>query len=224
MSSIAEDLQGLNFEGVEEFAVDDDSYVDPAQRRLLPEADYLVQLDGVGIDKDNDGKPRLARGKYPTIKISRITVAQPEQFAGQIATFDERVYSVPFERNGSKASGLADMTRSLDQTRTWRQIPEGLQLAVELAEGGHFAKVRVGWEAYDKDHYEALVSAAGGESLVDDKQKKQFRKDATIKGMKKFPRLPDGSYSPEIEGPSGAILEARTRINTWYSSAKALKF
>lgn len=225
MSTFTEDLAALAPIDGPQVTVDD-NYQDALPPAPVPERDYRLRITKWSLDKDKQGNLRLTDGKFPVILIEESEVVEPLELAGKRAVSYERLNTKPFERpkgSGSLCSMLGDLTRSYDQTRGWKSIPEGLELLAELIATGTFQS-RLRWEAYDKDYVSTRIAELGGESMVNDDQLKELRNQATIKGMKRFPKLPDGSHASIVEGPSGAQLEARLKLGSIYPSSKQLKF
>lgn len=176
----------------------------------------------MNLDKNQDGSIRLTDNKYPTIVLEQVDIVEPVEMEGKRAVSFERVYTKPFARiqGGQPTSnGLADLTRSHDATRTWSTVQQGLDVLDQMVESGETFRARLEWNAYDKDHYEQQIAALGGEASASKEDKKRIRKEATIRGMKRFQKTPDGSsYLPTVIGPSGATLQARARISTFFPS------
>jgi hypothetical protein len=225
MSTFTEDLAALNFADDVEVNVDD-SYQDALPPAPIPERDYRLRITKWSLDKDKSGNLRLTDGKFPVVLIEETEVVEPVEFAGKRGISYERVNTKPFERpkgSGSLCSMLGDLTRSFDQTRHWKKTNEGLELLAELAATGTF-QARLRWEGYDKEYVDTRVAELGGTSLVNDDQMKELRKQAAVKGMKRFPKQPDGTHAPVAKGPSGADVEARLKLGSIYPSSKAIKF
>lgn len=218
--SILDDLATLPVNAEFDVPVNDDTYQDPTPPAPLKEGNYRLRIVKFNLDKRQDGTPNLTDGKWPVVNLERVEVVEPAELAGRVALTFERVYSKPFNRNGGQASGLADIVRSHDQSAGFRSAGEGIEALARLVDAGGTFRARIGWEGYDKDHYEAQIASIGGEGVAQPEQKKAFRKQATIKGMKNFPAQADGSYSSVAIGKSGATVEAKARISGYFPSAQ----
>lgn len=216
--SILDDLATVSANLADDLEVSNnpDSYQDPTPPAPVPEGNYRLRLQ-LELDKGQDGAVRGqkdAKGKfYPTLLIRKSEVIEgPAGSLGRSAVNFERVYTRPFARGDGQANGLADLTRSYDQTRGWNNFEDGFSLAAELSETGTM-RCRIGWEAYDKDYAEQLANELGGFNSLTDAQKKDIRKRSTLKGSKQFDK------NGIATGPSGATVTARARITAFYPSS-----
>jgi hypothetical protein len=221
--SILDDLATLPVNAEFDVPVNDDSYADPTPPAPLKEGNYRLRVVKFSLDKKKDGTPNLTDGLWPVINLERVEVVEPAEFAGRVAVSFERVYSKPFNRGGGMANGLADLTRSMDQTRSYNNPRDGIAILDELVQSGTTFRARIGWEGYDKDFYDQQVSNLGGESMIDNAKRKELRKAATIKGMKSFPQHADGSHASVVTGKSGSTVTARARIASVYPSGQDVK-
>jgi hypothetical protein len=121
------------------------------------------------------------------------------------------VFTTVYKRNGANASGLGDLIRGIDDDREWTGLPEATDIIQEAVDKNTAIQMRLVWGAYDAAGFEN----AGGKALVSKSaEEKELRKKATVKGMRNFRQLPDGTYSPEVAGPlSGDMLEGRLEID-----------
>lgn len=221
--SILDDLATVSANLSDDLAVsnDPDAYQDPTPPAPVAEGNYRLKLE-VALDKKQDGSINGQtddRGRfYPTILIKKGEVVEgPEGTIGRTALSYARVYTKPFNRGDGQANGLADLTRSFDQTRGWSTFEDGFKLLQELADTGYM-RCRVVWEAFDTDHYDAALAALGKTKFqLDPAEKKMLNKDATVKGAKNFDK------NGITKGKSGATLSARTRIATTYPSSETVK-
>lgn len=90
-----------------------------------------------------------------------------------------RISSKVFDRNGVPASFFGDYLRACGQTADLTGDPQELADAVEETAGATF-EADVDWELYARGH--------GPDGS-----------DLSIRGMRKFPQNPDGSYASVIE-------------------------
>lgn len=178
-------------------------YVD-AGPVLLPEGTYdLVIKDfEVGINRD---------GKFLNmIKLRRLQVVGPEEFAGRYAN-DIRVFTTPYLRKGQKVSGLGDLIRGIDDTAVWSGLEGATDVLRRAVDQGIPFRAKLQWEAYDKAGFE---QEGGLQMERKSDAEKALRKRATVKGMRNFPTYPDGTPKSTVPGPiSGEPLEASLTID-----------
>ena len=211
-ANLADDLEVTN---------DPDNYSDPLPPAPVAEGNYRLRLE-VALDKNQDGSIRGQKddkGKfYPTILIKKgVVVEGPAGTIDRTGISFARVYTKPFPRGDGQANGLADLTRAFDQTRGWNNFEDGFRLLEELTQTATM-RCRLVWEAFDTDHYNALLGQMGKtKDQLTPAEKKQLNKDCTIKGAKNFDK------NGIAKGKSGATLTARTRIGSTYPSSENVK-
>lgn len=225
--SILDDLASVSGNLADDLGVsnDPDVYQDPTPPAPVAEGNYRLRIE-VALDKNQDGTVRGqtdANGKfYPTILIKKGEVVEgPAGTEGRTAISYARVYTRPFERGNGMANGLADLTRSFDQTRGWNNFEDGFRILEELSQTSTM-RCRLTWEAFDTDLFNAKLEALGMSKEMlnqpsNKETKKQFNKDCTVKGAKHFDK------NGIAKGKSGATLTARTRIATTYPSSETVK-
>lgn len=184
-------------------------YVDNVGPGLLPEATYtfnLIEYE-VGVDQ--------VTGEFRNyINMRRHRVAEGD-FEGRFAN-DLRVWTTPFLRNGIKVSMLGDYLRGIDADREWSGL-DGAKAILDYAIDNRAPiRIKLIWEAFDRGGFEQL----GGLRLQrKSPEEKALRKQCTIKGMRLFPQLPDGSYrTSTVSSLTGETLEARLSIDRVYPS------
>ena len=221
MSAI-EDLASVSQNLADDLNVSDDgNYADPTPPAPVPEGNYRLRLE-IALDKDQAGNIKGQtdeRGRfYPTILIKKGEVVEgPAGTEGRTALSSTRVYTRPFDRGNGQANGLADLTRSFDQTRGFNSFADGFALLEELAATGTM-RCRLTWEGFDKDHWDASLAALGKTaSDLTKEEKKALNTACTIKGAKKFDK------NGIATGPSGATVSARARLATTYPSSEKVK-
>lgn len=182
-------------------------YVDNAGPGLLPEGTYTFHLVEYDIPIDP------ASGEFRNfVNMRRLRVADGD-FEGRFAN-DMRVWTTPFLRNGIKVSMLGDFLRGIDANREWSGL-DGAKAILDYAVDTHAPiRIKVVWEAFDRGGFEQL----GGLRLQrKSPEEKALRKQCTLKGMRLFPQLPDGSYrSSTVSSLTGEQLEARLSIDRVY--------
>jgi hypothetical protein len=225
VSSFTDDLALLSEQMQDDLAIVDDSQAYPDALPPAPpaEGNYRAKIDFLGAAKDQAGNAKFQLGangeKYPTLVFNAV-IAEPVELEGKRLVSFERIYSKPFPRGGGMANGLADIVRSHDVNKPHRTVGESLQSLKELAEQATTFRVRIRWEAYDKDYADSLKAAIGTPTLTKE-QMNSVTKQATIVGMKKFKQDPNnpGKYLPIVVHPiSGNTLTANARISQYFPS------
>jgi hypothetical protein len=180
-----------------------EKYQDPTGPAPLAAGKYRFRLLEWDFDRDKEGNIRNL--KTPTVVLNLEVVEGPAQ--GRKVRF-LRVRSNVFERNGEKVSPLGDLLRAFDANSHYSGKEKFEALSRYQAEGATF-EARVDWRAFDIDHYKAML---GGHPSPDKLMKRTAGDAATIKGMKRFPQMSNGNYSPTVIGPSGNELKAELEI------------
>lgn len=184
-------------------------YVDNAGPGLLPEGTYnlhLVEYE-VGLDP--------VTGDFRNyINMRRMRVADGD-FQNRYAD-NLRVWTTPFQRNGIRVSMLGDFLRGIDSGREWSGLDGAADVLNYAIDQKVPIRIKLIWEAFDRAGFEQL----GGLRLQrKSPEEKALRKQCTVKGMKLFPQLPDGSFRPTtISAITGEVLEARLSIDRVYPS------
>jgi hypothetical protein len=187
-----------------------DQYVDGGQNQLLPEGTYDLIITSFEVITPKDD-PTQFRG----FNLTELVVASGPLEGRRL--FQQRVWATPYMRNGVKVSGLGDLLRAIDQEAEW-DGPRGAGELLQKAQDQRIPfRVKVGWEAFDQIYYDEK-----GGPLMEKKspEQKSLRKEATVKGMRNFRQTPDGTYLPEVTGPSGELLEGRLAFNNFIPSGK----
>lgn len=199
-----------------DIAYDPDQYQD--QTNPIPPLPGNYRLCVVGKivpRKDKDGNEVKADGKFPVLTINRAKIVEPSDCEKEFAVFHD-LRTKPFDRYGTIVSDIADITRSMDQTRRWGNLTEGLTLLEEMVDSNTPFTVQAKWTAYDgefvKQEFERL-------NVTKDNAKLKLAKDI-YEGVYKKARLTTNAFRPNgkggrthiAQGPSGAMLEARFTI------------
>lgn len=199
-----QELQDDIFEG--EVAAPE-AYADAPTPRPLDEGTYALKIVKISKDADNSGNWRDPR--FPALQVD-FEVAEGER-AGRKANF-VRISSRPWMRKrgttSAKVSDLGDLIRAFDKTYNWgSDIKAAFQFLLEQQDRGTVAKIRLGWKAFDMDHF----NANGGDNLAPDSQeKKDLYKVCGVRGQKNF------DNNGEATGPSGKLLKARLFMQQAY--------
>jgi hypothetical protein len=201
------DLQNLNI-NVEVAAPEE--YVDGNMPSLVPEGRYDLVITDWDVSRDYETKQ--PDGKAFILQ----TVVSGGEHDGK-AVRNLRVWTATFERNGVRVSGLGDLIRAIDDTARFTNLQEAGSIIQRAQDMKTPIQVQLKWEAFDSEFY----NENGGQGMVNKSpEQKELRKRATVKGMSNFRQAADGTYLPEVEGPSGNILEARLTINSYTPSSR----
>lgn len=185
-------------------------YVDGTLPMLVPEGPYDLLITEWDISRNRETKE----------PDGKAFILQTEITGGEYdgrAVRNLRIWTTTFQRNGVTVSGLGDLVRAIDDTAHFRNLSEAANILQEAQDKRLPFRVKLVWEAYDSDFYREK----GGDNLVrKSPEEKALRSMSTIKGMTKFRQAPDGTFIPEVEGPSGNTLEARLTIDRYIPSSK----
>jgi hypothetical protein len=176
---------------------------------LIPEATYdLLVKDFEPIFKDDGTFSK--RILIKSAEIAGVPEEDLKKYLGRKVN-NLAVFTTVYQRNGVPASGLGDLVRGIDDERSWTGLKEATDIIQEAVDKNTPIQMKLVWGAYDSKGFDA----AGGKMLVSKSQEeKELRKKASVKGMRNFRQLPDGSYSPDVLGPlSGDMLEGRLEID-----------
>lgn len=201
------DLQNLNI-NVEVAAPEE--YVDGNMPSLVPEGRYDLMITDWDVSRNFETKQ----------PDGKAFILQTQVVGGEHdgkAVRNLRVWTTTFERAGATVSGLGDLIRSIDDTARFTTLQDAAAIIQRAADQKTPFQVQLKWEAFDADYY----NEKGGQSMVNKSaEQKALRKEATVKGMTNFRQAGDGTYLPEVEGPSGNTIEARVVINSYTPSSR----
>lgn len=246
-------ISDIGLEDDLDVAVDSDSYQDQADPAPILAGDYRAKVVSHSLRQEfgDDGKPngniKLVDGRFPIIVLEQVEIIEGLDNPRKVGLFQD-VTTKPFDRYGTKASGLGDLTRSFDQTRSWRGLQEGLATLREFIEqGGNFVAA-YNWTAYDKEFVAAAFEQLGvsrNRSERNDNENKivnAIYKAAKVRGMNNFPPAREGGAFPShmlqrenvsfknpvtnqtvtVEVPH-RVIEARAEITRFYPSLEDRK-
>ena len=201
------DLQNLNI-NVEVAAPEE--YVDGNMPSLVPEGRYDLLITDWDVSRNYETKQ----------PDGKAFILQTQVLGGPHdgkAVRNLRVWTATFERNGATVSGLGDLIRAIDDTARFTTIQDAAALIQKATDLKTPIQVQLKWEAFDTDYY----NEKGGGSMVNKSpEHKLLRKESTVKGMQNFRQGSDGSYLPEVQGPSGNTIEAKVVINAYTPSSR----
>lgn len=207
----------------DDVSLDDASkYQDQTGASPLQPGNFTFRVAEASRRRDQDGEPIDDNG-YPQFQLSKLVIVEPEEFAGR-EVFPFQSYSLRPVQGGARKGSVpaVDLLRGFDDTLTFSNGKEVLKLLAEQIEGGGTFRAGTNWVAKDSDYIKEALDEAGGFDQLDDAERKELFKKAIFRGQKKFPKV-NGFYSPEVEGPSGATLEARVSLTRIYPSSKTVK-
>ena len=201
------DLQNLNI-NIEVAAPEE--YVDGNMPSLIPDGRYDLVITDWDVSRDYETKQPDGKAF-----ILQCVVSGGEMDGKPVRNL--RVWTATFARNGVTVSGLGDLVRAIDDTARFTTLHEAAAIIQRAQDQKTPFQVTTKWEAFDSDYYTAL----GGPSMTNKSpEQKAARKQATIKGMTNFRQAGDGSYLPEVIGPSGSTIEAKVVINSYTPSSR----
>ncbi len=192
---------------------------------------YRFQVVGaLAARKDANGELKLTDGQFPTLTINRVKIVEPSENEKEFGIFHD-IRTKPFDRYGTVASDVADFTRSVDQTRGWSGLGEGLEVLDEMVQANATFTAQIKWEAYDAEYVEKAFAELG---IAKGSEKAALASgqitDAAYKAIYKKARLvtndflPDGKggRKPSAKGPSGNSLEAKAKIGKFFPSLESV--
>lgn len=210
-----------------DISVDPETYqdqVNPAPP--LPGNYRMVVLGKIEQRKDKAGNAIMTDGKFPVFTIMRAKIVEPVECEKEFGLFHD-LRTKPFERFTHVVSDIGDIVRSMDQTRDWRGLAEGLNILEELVATNTPFTVQGAWSGYDAAYVEAAFLEAGiakgGEKVA--LASERITKDAYNAIYKKgrlntndFKADGKGGRMQVATGPSGASIEARFQIRKFIPS------
>jgi len=210
-------------------SMDPETYADQSGPSPVPAGNFNVRVVKHGPRKNKEGQAILTDGKYPIIALEQIEIVEPDEFAGRKVMLFQDIRTKPFERfdpvRGMKvlASGLGDITRAFDQREGWSGLRAGLELLDQFLAENATMRVQLNWTAYDKDYVEQTFDEMGGKDALSKDEQNEVYNKARLRGMKKFPKLPNGKFSHIWVGPSGSPCEARVEITRFFPSLEEVR-
>lgn len=187
----------------------------------LPGNYKMVVVGAIVPRKDSAGKLMLTDGQFKTLTIQRAKIVEPVECGKEFGLFAD-LRTKPFKRVTTDCSDLADFTRSMDQTRGWDGLLEGIDVLEELVGQSTPFTVQLGWEAYDTEfvaqEFDRLgVTKFNAKMRLDKGVLDAIYKKARL-GTKAFKPDGLGGLLTTTQGPSGATLNAKPRVKKWIPS------
>lgn len=186
----------------------------------IAQGSYTFRVLAFGLDKDRTTKKvRKTRTGLPTLVLESIEVAEGPLTGRKVGW--QRYSFKPFEREASgrkeKVSQVADLIRGIDRTVDLSHgsasdiVSTTLDVLQRAKDQGLTFRARAHWEGFDRDYFESqcLTQGINPKDYVSADAKK-LRKEATLSGVKGFPKGPVGI------GPSGKPVEARVLVSNIY--------
>lgn len=202
---------------------DASEYQDQTGPAPLQPGNYRFRVVEGGRRKNQDGEPIDDHG-FPQVQLSKLVVVEPEELAGR-EVYPFQSYTLRPVQGGARKGTVpaVDLLRGFDDTLTFSNGKDALRQLAEQFEAGKTFVAGTNWEAKDSDFIKEAADENGGDlNDMDDDERRSLFKKAIIRGQKKFPKA-NGVYIPEIEGPSGATLQARVKLTRIYPSSKEVK-
>jgi hypothetical protein len=211
----------------------DDSYTYEPEQHVEANAEvvpypghYLVKPLSVGRAKNKDGDEIVRKGEgdttWPILRINRVQIENEDGTVQKFAVFQD-VATKPFPRNGAGnrkvfVSQAQDVLKAIDidETLNASGFEEVYTTAEQRLKAGDPFVAFVGLTARDSAWIKAKLAELGPNASWEEKNK--IYNEGT-KRTKDF-RNPDGTYKFQVEGPSGAVLNARPTLTGYVSSAK----
>lgn len=215
-----------------EIAMDPETYQDQADLAPPLPGNYRFVVGTGGIQsRMRDGARVITDGKFPVLIVNRFKIVEPADLEREFSIFHE-IRTKPFDRYGTVASDLGDITRSMDQSRGWRGLTEGLLVLDELAGNGNPFGAQIKWEAYDSAYANAKFANLGipkgsEKAAVAAGTITKAAYDAIYKaarlGNKDFLPNGKGGLLHMVKGPSGEILTGRAKVQKFFPSNATFK-
>jgi hypothetical protein len=213
MTDIYEYLQNVPDEAVAVAAPKD--YVDGGGS-LMPEGTYNFVIKEFRPEFSEDGtfQNRIS------LTDCRVTGVPSEELRTHLRRklMNLSIWTTTYKRNGITVSGLGDLIRGIDPDRSWVGLKDAVDIIQEAVDQQINIQARLVWAAFDKKGWEM----GGGKFLSKGTQEyKELRNRVSVKGMRNFPPLPDGSFKNEVTGPiSNEVLEGRLEIASVINAEK----
>jgi hypothetical protein len=218
------DFDLTEVEDIADVALADASdYQDQTGASPLQPGNFRLRVLEATRAKTQDGE-NLDDNGYPQFQLTKLEVTEPEEFKGRVI-YPFQKYSLRPVQGGVRKGTVpaVDLLRAFDDTLTFANGKEVIALIAQQVNAGKTFVAGTNWTAKDSDYIKEAIEENGGslDEMSDDARKELFNK-AIFRGQKKFPKV-NGFYVPEVEGPSGATLEARVAITRLYPSSKVVK-
>ncbi len=209
--------------------IDPETYQDQTSPAPPAAGNYRFRVKKITVRKDKEGNVVLRDGQWPVYTLEQVEIVEPAELTRTVSLFQD-MSTKPFDRSGVKVSQVGDFLRAVDQTRAVRGLTAMDEAVSEAAETGAIFSGYLDWNAYDSEFAKGALEAAGLKDTkfadMDEAEKKlanEIYKKAKVKGMKKFPKLPNGNPNHVWVGPSGNSIEGRAEITRFYPSLEEVR-
>lgn len=214
-----------------DIAVDPETYQDQVNPAPPLPGNYRLVATKIEPKKDKNGEVILQDGRFPIFTIQRAKIVEPTDAEREFGIFHD-LRTKPFERVGAGGSkhvvtDIGDIIRSMDQSRQWKGLQEGVTALEELFGQNANFRIQAAWAAYDAAFVEAEFAKLG---IAKDGVKQAIADGMVTKevanGIYKKARLNTNAFKadgkggriPVAVGPSGNQLEARFTVKRFYPS------
>lgn len=229
-------------------SLDNDTYQDQANPAPPVAGNYRLRALSLDYRKNKAGETVLDGGQFPIFVIGMAEIveglvdANGQPTTRKVGLFAD-VKTKSYDRYGTPASGLGDLTRSYG-TPNWRGLQEGINVLKEAFESNALFTAQLDWSVYDKDlpiaAFEQLGITPGVASKDRSEEERKIvnaiYKEARVVGMKNFPfnentgkfvhvlqrenvdiKLPSGTVTIEMDHRA---LEARPTITRYFPAVE----
>ena len=193
-----------------------------ADAELPPPGFYMAQLTSAGLRLDRETKqPKLDAQGNRVFRINRIQIMDPQEFAGSHAIFQDIYVQGRPQMNWSVTPAVAYTDRppvyqivkllaSIDTNLVTGSIEANVDEVERALPSKPVVAVKLVYEGMDMTNVENLVRSG---TAKNDAYK------ASRLYLKHFKNA-DGTYRPVTEGPSGALVEAKLKIDDFIPSSR----
>lgn len=203
------------------FTYDADGYVEQGAEVCPYPGFYLVKPLSVGRAKNRDGE-EITRDGWPILRVNRAQIEHEDGSTQKFAVFQD-VSTKPTKRPGPgnkqvSASAAVDVLRAIDidAAKNVSSFEEAYETAEDRLKAGDPFVCYVGLTARDSAYIKAQLEALGPDASQQDKN--EVYNKATMR-TKDF-RNPDGTFRFQVQGPSGATLDAKPTFSKYIASDK----
>lgn len=184
---------------------------------LPPEGWYTFALLDWELPTNDDGEVVTNRVVINSVEILE---GPPEatNFVNRRVYRFNPIWTKPYKnRAGLMTSGIAQFCMGIDDTVQITTLRDAATL-LEKAKDQHLPiRAQLIWEGFDRTYYN---EQNGRDLEKGSKELAELRNACSVKYMRNYPTLPDGTPVPEATGPTGNTIEARLTIDRVVPSSK----
>jgi hypothetical protein len=189
-------LADLDVQDDLDVSMDNDTYQDQANPAPPPYGNYNLKAVKLGPKKNKEDEPVFENNdkRFPVLQLTTAEIIEGlgDGVTRRVTLFQD-IKTKPFDRYGTPASNLGDITRAYG-TDSWQGIPNGLQLLQEAAQLGQSFGAQLDWSIYDGEFVKAALDQLGLAN-IDRADKSEDQKKLTgaiynagrVTGMRFFP-------------------------------------